>query len=240
MEDIDNNIARKVLMEYLKISGREDFISPLTGNYTNDLFVNYAQVKGLRDEDIFLSLFVKYKFNYSYSIMNGMCYLFGKGSVVERVNPFDWPGMISVDKDNNKYILHTLIGDIEVYKASEIFSGTNSSFIFKKKLVHQCFSRTYDFVKKNKDFNAVVSLLDGPFRGGYYHAYAVNGNTLVDPAVNTIYIDPKVIAKLYKGKEIIRLSYDEISDRFSKIKKMKPDIDNGCILSDVALPNIFR
>ena len=86
-------------------------------------------------------------------------------------------------------ILETTVGTIRLGKASEYFKDTKSSYIFNKKLAGECFDRTLEFVRENEEYDAIVSYVPNIFVGGHYHAYAKCGDTIVDPASNTIYFD---------------------------------------------------
>lgn len=232
----DEYVAKKVLNEFIKRSKRNDLSIYVTGYSITDLYEMYAYIRGSRDEGLFLSILNKYHFNYSYSVLNSIGSLLGKDM---DDNPLEWPGIINYDNDGAKYILHTLIGDIEVFKASELFKNTSCSYIFDKELTHQCFYRTYDFVKENNDYDLVSSLISNSFRGGFYHAYARKGDILVDPAINAIYFNRDTISKLYKGMIIDRMSYSIVKEKFDGIKH-RSNMDDTSTLIETLLPNLYR
>lgn len=226
--------AKQLLKEYIKITGRE-YITPYNNSYVEALLVNYIESIGTKDQIVFDTLLKEYRYDYTFSVINSLSYLFGKGKVVENIDPLVFPGIKGIKKiKESLYEIDTEIGTFEVYKASEFFKDTNSNYIFRKKRVHQCYNRTYDFVKKNRDFLAVVTEMPSAFFNGYYHAYAIKDDLLVDPAINCMLINRKYIDRIYHGEIITRLSYKEIEDRFTKMKNDNPELDNGSILYEVA------
>ena len=79
-----------------------------------------------------------------------ICYLIKKRTVL-------CPGMISEEHNESLYTLKTKIGTINVYKASEVFKNSKSSYIFNRRLLKWCYERTFDFLKENRDYKAALS-----------------------------------------------------------------------------------
>lgn len=209
-------IAKKVL---LKLS-KKDLPYPIIEQFSESLLYNYFYLKGTEYEMEFNELLNLYKFNYSMSIHNAIYYLLAtKNEYTNCINPLKWPGVYEIYIIDSKYVLKTIMGEIEVYKASEQFSTINSRYIFDRKLMGKCYERTYDFVKENKDYQVILSYMPNFFCGGNYHAYLEKGNQVLDIASNALYSSKESISKIFRGEEIAKLSYHQIEKKFSYIKK---------------------
>ena len=147
----NEEIANNLIKDYLRITGKK-YLNYETGCYAEDIIYEYFLVHKTDDERVLLDLFRKYNFNYSMSIHNAIYYLLATDKEYDSsITPNDWPGINNIEQDKTKYNLDTVLGNIEVYKASEIISSN----IFSKNLMGYCYDRTYDFLKENKDYKAI-------------------------------------------------------------------------------------
>lgn len=132
-EHIENNIAMVILLDYLKKSSEHKLPYPNTGNFIEDIFQNYFKVKKTSNEKILIELMEEHKFKYSSSIHNAIYYLLGKKDELSElyIDPSLWPGVNEINNKNNKMVLNTILGTIEVFKASKLFEKDNK-YIFQK------------------------------------------------------------------------------------------------------------
>lgn len=231
----DNLIAEQFMLKYLE---RTDKITSLhlTGISIEDLLYKYFELKGTEDEKVFLELLNSYKFNYSMSIHNSIYYLLAnEREYVDEIDPLLWPGVNDIKKDKQKYTLNTILGTIEVYKASDILFDSKSYHIFKKDLMGQCYERTYDFLRENKDYRAVLSYMPNFFYGGHYHAYLEKNDEVLDIASNAVYYDKQSISKILCGEILARLTYKQVQQKFNTIKNTTPNINSKNKLLTLAL-----
>ena len=129
-----------------------------------------------------------------------------------------------INHTNDCYTVETNIGTINVAKASVLFSGTTSAHIFQKPLMGECYARSYDFLKENRDYHAVLSYMPNFFYGGHYHAYLEKDSKTLDIASNAFYESKESADKVLNGKIIAKLSYEEVERQFKKVKKLSPEI----------------
>lgn len=231
----DNLIAKQFISEYLEKTCKNELFSQ-TGNPIDDLLYEYFLLKGTKDEKVFLELLNFHNFNYSMSIHNAIYYLLAtEREYVHTIDPLLWPGVNNIKKDKSKYILNTILGVIEVYKASEILSGSDSYHIFKKNLMGQCYERTYDFLRENKDYKAVLSYIPNFFYGGHYHAYLEKDNEVLDIASNAIYYSKQSTNKILNGEIIAQLTYKQVQQKFNTIKNTTSNINSRNKLLTLAL-----
>lgn len=217
----NEQIAKRVLLELSK----KDLPYPIIEEFSESLLYNYFYLKGTEYEMEFNELLNLYNFNYSMSIHNAIYFLLAtENEHVDCIDPLKWPGVHEIHMVDSKYVLKTIMGKIEVYKASEQFQSTNSKYIFDKKLMGKCYERTYDFVKENRDYQVLLSYMPNFFYGGSYHAYLEKDNQVLDIASNALYSSKESISKIFRGEEIARLSYPQIEKKFSYIKKRIPRI----------------
>jgi len=215
-----------------------------TGSPDVDILYIYYQVKDTEDEKILLDLLYKYDFEFSSSIHNAMYYMLVKktefsdlffsqvfGITNESLSPKMWPGVIDFINDGSYYEVKTNLGQIKVYKANEIISSP----IFDKMLMNQCYERTYEFLKENKDYNAVISLMPDFFEGEHYHAYLEKNGHILDIASNAYYEDQKSIDTIFCGEELARLSYEEVEDEYLKLKRIYPNLSERSKLHSLAV-----
>lgn len=223
----NNVIAEKVLSEYLDKIEKSDISYRITGNFIEDLIYNYFLIKGTKNEKEFNEILNSYNFNYSMSIHNAIYYLLAtEREYVDNINPLLWPGVKEINKCDSKYILNTVLGKIEVYKASEFFANSSYYHIFNKKLMGECYERTYDFLRENKDYQAVLSYMPDFFEGGNYHAYLKKDGQVLDIASNAIYFSKDSIDKIFCGETIAELSWKQVQKKFNVIKNTTPMISS--------------
>lgn len=230
-------IAQEFISHYLENIGENRLIYQ-TGNSVEDLLYEYFSIKGKDNEKekIFVNLLNSYNFNYSMSIHNAIYYLLAtEREYVDSINPLLWPGIENVNRFESKYILETILGPIEVYKASEIFSDSPSYHIFNKDLMGQCYERTYDFLKENRDYQAVLSYMPNFFYGGHYHAYLEKDNEVLDIASNACYYSQESIDKILCGEILAKLTYKQVQQKFNLIRNTVPNINSRQKLLTLAL-----
>lgn len=135
-----------------------------------------------------------------------------------------WPFVSSVKKSDSLYTLDTSRGTINVYKASDIFKNSEYSYIFERPLKGNCFARSLDFLKANRDYKAVLSYDSNLFSGGHFHAYLENGEETLDIASNALYSSKIEKDKVLTGEIIKKVTYDEVIDFFNKILEEIPSL----------------
>ena len=153
------------------------------------------------------------------SIHNAIYYLLAtEKERFDKIDPMLWPGVKSIKKSESKYILETILGTIEVYQASKMFMDSPSSIIFNKTLMGQCYARTYDFLKENNDYKAVLQYMPNFFYGGHYHAYLEKNKQVLDIASNAFYSSKDSINKILCGEVLAKLTYKQVRQKFREIK----------------------
>lgn len=234
-EQKNNLIAEGFISKFLEMTYRNELLYQ-TGNPIEDLLYEFFSLKGTEFEKVFLDLLNSYNFNYSMSIHNAIYYLLATDREYDNaINPLLWPGINDIKSDESKYILNTILGTIEVYKASEILSRSKSYHIFEKDLMGQCYDRTYDFLRENNDYRAVLSYMPNFFYGGHYHAYLEKDNEVLDIASNALYYSEQSINKILCGKILAKLTYKQVKQKFNTIKNTVPSIGSKNKLLTLAL-----
>lgn len=236
--DANNKIALIILKE-LQAQGHDVHL-PWAESYALKYLMNYyLQVRTTDLVNDLIALFSKYHINYSTTIVNGIYYLLDKTSRIDiGVDYSFWPGINEINKVNNEFILETKIGTIKVAQASQILR--DSEFILSDKLAGHCFARTFEFVRFNPEYKAVIVNTPYIFRDSYYHAYAANGKDVFDLAANAYFNDPESIEKLYKGEVIVEYSYPEIMRETRKLQRIVPNINNTTKLYNLAMYNDMK
>lgn len=231
----NNLIATELISEYLKIVGKNE-LSCQTGDPIEDILYEYFSIKGTEEEEIFIKLLNSHNFNYSMSIHNAIYYLLAtEKEHVNAVNPLFWPGVNSVAKSESQYILDTVLGSIEISQASEIFSSSPSSHIFNKILMGKCYERSYDFLRENRNYQAVLSYMPNFFYGGHYHAYLEKDGKVLDIASNAFYSSKESSDKILCGEVIKKLTYKQAKQKFETIKNTTSNINSQQKLLTLAL-----
>lgn len=192
-------------------------------NSLNSLLYNYFYLKRKNKHKLLEEILNKYNINYNSSIHNAIYDL-----LIDNENrAMLWPGVISIENNGFLYQLKTIIGNINVYKASEIFANDKSSYIFKRPLRGNCFARSLDFIKENRDYKVVFSYDDDIFIGGHFHAYLEKNGITLDIASNALYKSKEEKDKVFKGEIISKLTYDEAIDSFNKVLEEVPNLDSN-------------
>ena len=231
----DDAIAENFIDEYLGTAPKS-FLLWAFQPHIEYLINEYFEVKGTKAEEYFIKLLNSYNFDYSMSIHNAIYYLLAtEKEKNSSVNPASWPGVYEIKSENPKYTLKTILGTIEVYKASEILKDFPSIHIFSKPLMGQCYERTYDFLKENNDYKAVLSYMPNFFYGGHYHAYLERDDTTLDIASNALYTDHSSANKILCGDIIAKLTYKQAKQKFKTIKNTIPNIKQNQKLLTLAL-----
>lgn len=235
-ENKNSLIAKEVLLKYLEKIKETELPYQITNNAINSLIYNYFYIKDSDNESKINEILNLYNFNYSMSIHNAIYYLLAtEREYVDCIDPLSWPGVKEINISDSKYSLNTILGNIEVYKASEIFSSTSSEYIFNKNLMGECYGRTYDFLKENRDYHAVLSFMPHFFYGGHYHAYLEKDGNVLDIASNAFYDSKYSIDKIFCGEIIAKLSYTQVQKKFKMLKKTTPKISSKPKLLTLAL-----
>ncbi|MDE6142228.1 MAG: hypothetical protein K2G03_06455 [Bacilli bacterium] len=206
------------------------------GSHVEYLLHEYFEIKGTKNEEDFIKLLNKYNFDYSMSIHNALYYLLATDNEKDdSVDPASWPGVHEITSKDHKYTLNTVLGTIEVYKASEVLRDSPSIHIFDKTLMGECHERSYDFLKENHDYQAVLSYMPNFFYGGHYHSYLEKGNTILDIASNALYTDSSSANKILCGDVITKLTYKQVKQQFQHIRNIVPNINTRQKLLTLAL-----
>lgn len=231
----DNLIAETFISRYLEEMHKTE-LSYQIGTPIEKLLYEYFLIKGTKNEKIFLNLLNSYNFNYASSIHNAIYYLLATDrEYVENVNPLLWPGINNIKKDESKYILNTILGIIEVYKADEILFDSDSYHIFEKDLIGHCCERSYDFLRENKDYKVVLSYMPNFFYGGHYHTYLESDNGVLDIESNALYCSKQSIDKILCGEILAKLTYKQVNKKFKTLINTAPNIKQKNKLLTLAL-----
>ena len=217
-------IAARVLNKFfIKTSGVQMSLLKLKEPLGN-LFMEYAANKGTKNEEVFNELLKDNGFNWQFSIHSAIYDLLTlEEDSLEGRTPLDWPGINNIEGNNNHYTLNTVLGDIEVYKASEIFKNTKHYHIFKKELAKNCYFRTYDFLSESDEYKAVLSHQPSAFHNGHYHSYLENDEAVLDIATNALYYSKESAAKVLTGEKLATLSYEQVNQEFASLKDSLPE-----------------
>lgn len=224
-------IAKKAILEYLKQVNKDD-MQLRTSNAMDNLLLEYFAKKETPDEKILLDILNEFNFNYSMSVHNAIYYLLStENDDYMSVNPLSWPGVYSIQKNDSKYKLETILGSIEVYKANEILDSS----VFDKQLMGQCYERTYDYIKENNQARAIISYMPNFFYGGHYHAYVKNEDSILDIAANALYYKKEYADKILCGDKLLELSYKQVKKKYQTIKHTTPQLSDKNKLLTLAL-----
>ena len=193
------------------------------------LLKTYVIVKEINDEKAERLLTMLMEANdicYPYGIREATGRLMAKSnSHLSYLSPTLLPGVKQISQDGELYQLDTKIGTIHIRKASDVFQNTNSSYIFERTLLQECYARSFDFLKQNQDtYRVVLSYLPTFFTTGYYHAFLTNVTEVLDIASNAFYPDKKEAEKMFRGNTLGVLSYEEVTKLEQELlEKMYPN-----------------
>lgn len=215
----------ELLREYIDIVGDEILeYFYCTANLEVFLIRLYAELKNKTEGQILEKILEKYNLKYTSTIHNATRHMLGHeiDYGISRIDPINFPGVYNIEKKDSNYIMHTKIGKIKIYNASEVFKNHKSARIFTLPLPNQCYARTYDFVKMNSDSSvAVLSYMPNPISGGYYHAYIEREDDIIDIAANAYYSSKEEAYKLLNGKILGRYTLEEIEEFYRPFKYEK-------------------
>lgn len=232
---INEAIAEDFIKEYLGFASKSFFLWAI-GSHIEYLVHEYFEVKGTKTEEDFIKLLNTYNFDYSMSIHNALYYLLAtENELDDSVDPASWPGVYEITSQDPKYTLNTVLGTIEVYKASEVLKDSKSIRIFDKPLMGECHERTYDFLKENHDYQAVLSYMPNFFYGGHFHSYLEKDNITLDIASNALYTSPESASKILRGDIIAKLTYKQAKQKFKQIRNLVPNVKPNQRLLTLAL-----
>lgn len=212
-EKIEDQIAQNIL---IKFCGLCHLDATQVETDMRSLLKTYVIVKEINDEKAERLLTMLMEANdicYPYCIREATGRLLAKSnSHLSYLSPTLLPGIKQISQDGELYQLDTKIGTIHIRKASDVFQNTNSSYIFERTLLQECYARSFDFLKENQDtYRVVLSYLPTFFTKGYYHAFLTNGTEVLDIASNTFYPDKKEAEKMFCGNTLGVLSYEEVT-----------------------------
>ena len=185
MREADKQVLEQVLMYFKHLAIRYNLPYKELTKLQDTFIYNYVELSKYQKDEV--SLLLKQKNCNQQALLNECIYEALSSNPL--INIKDVPLINKATNDKDKMILETTFGTIRLGKASEYFKDTKSSYIFNKKLTGECFDRTLEFVKENKEYDAIVSYVPNIFVGGHYHAYAKCNDTIVDSASNAIYFD---------------------------------------------------
>lgn len=221
----DAFVAGQVLEQFLKITNKKDLLIDI-GDELDTLVTLCFKSKGTEYENTLYELLHEYNYNFSLSIRNAIYYLLAnRKDYNEHIRPELWPGVNGIDIISSKYKLYTMIGDVEVYRASSMFSGPSRK-MFSKNLMRLCHERSLEFLKKNRDYKVILSCMPNFFCGESYHSYLENGDQVLDIAANAFYESHEYADKILCGRKLAELTYDEVVSEFESLKSAIPKLPN--------------
>ena len=225
-EKIENQIAQEILIKFYDLCHLD--ATQVEPNMRS-LLKTYVIVKEINDkkaERLLTMLMEANDICYPYCIREATGRLMAKSnSHLSYLSPTLLPGVKQISQDGELYRLDTKIGTIHIRKASDVFQNTNSSYIFERTLLRECYARSLDFIKENQDtYRVVLSYLPTFFTTGYYHAFLTNGTEVLDIASNTFYPDKGEAEKMFCGNTLGVLSYEEVIELEQKLlEQMYPN-----------------
>lgn len=229
----NSKIAEDFIIKYLSTAPKTSLSYP-SASPTEYLLQEYFSIRGTEQEEEFIKLLNTFNFNYSMSIHNAIYHLLSNDS--DEIDDFTlWPGVYEISSNEPKYTLHTILGEIEVYKASEVLADSPSIHIFDKPLSGQCYERSYDFIRENRDYKAVLSYMPNFFYGGHYHAYLERENETLDIAANAIYTSPSSANKILCGDILAKINYKQAEHKYKVLKNLEPRLPSNKKLYTLAL-----
>ena len=215
-KDMNNLVAEFILDECKELKPFNIHAKDAVGK----LFLYYFLLKKVNNHHELDKILSNYSLNYTSVIHNAIYDMLEDNPVTVL-----WPFVSFVEKCGSFYTLNTCRGSINVYKASDIFKNSKSSYIFKRQLKEKCFARSFDFLSENRDYKAVLSYDDNLFVGGHFHAYLEKEDITLDIASNALYKSREERDKVLKGEIITKLTYEEATDSFNKVLEEVPDLD---------------
>lgn len=222
-------ICEEVVSKYLESKYNDGILYSRTQDSINDLLTAYFLSKGTENHLLLEKIMQDYNFNYSATIRNAITIMFGRDSELSgrKSNPVDWPGMVSVVHEDNICRLDTTLGMVSIAKASPLFIKDDVHCVFYNHLVSECFIRSYEFAAfKKDDCRVVLSYLPNLFYSGHYHAYLELNDSVLDIAANCLYFSMEDSNKILNGRIVKKMSYGEIEEEYSDLKRRYPDLSD--------------
>lgn len=201
----------EIILRELNLENKTDY------NHYREIY--YYQKEKRKEIKMILE---EYHINYSYDIWDGIRYQLRtlQDKIYNPCNSLSsFPGINTFYKKGKSYIFETELGEITVKKATETLKEKS----LKKTLWCHCYARTYDLLKENPNYKAILTYLKFPFCRGFYHAYIESEDFILDPATNTFYIDKEDAKKILQGKTIADATLEELLENFEKMKQQYAD-----------------
>ena len=228
--DKAEDIAKEIVEKYLDSINEKQIDGGPT--YIDAILIEYQRVRGTKKEEILTKLLDEYHMRYHAAVREAIHHILTKEDErVPNIKGKNMPGIISVKKEGKKYKIDTKIGQIEVYKATDVLSSP----VLEKLLKGQCYDRTYDYIKENPQYNAVVSYLPFFFEGGVYHAYAKNKDYILDIAANAFYEDLESANKVLNGEIVADLTLKEVKSKIKVLRRTIAELPKESPLLSVGL-----
>lgn len=211
----ENRKALSVLRKAKKMISKKEIEDNYIYGNIDWLLRVYFNLKGTEKGEFLEKIMLENGLNLSPSFHNAIYHLLGNEAdyIGIRVEPTKFIGVDEVVSNGIKHMLHTKMGKIEVYNATEVFKCDKSGFIFKRQLPRLCYARTYDFIKMNPDSSrAVIMKMPNFFYDGHYHAYIERQDDVIDIAANAYYSSLEEASKVLNGEVVGKYTFDEIQD----------------------------
>ena len=210
----ENRKAHSVLRKAAKVVGKKEMQDAYIFGDINWLLKLYFNLKGTKKGEVLEKIMIENGFNISPSIHNAIYHLLGNEAdyVGTRIEPTKFVGVDHINSNGTHHVLHTRIGKIEVYNATEVFKNDISKDIFKLQLPRLCYARAYDFVKVHPETKAVIMKMPNFFYDGHYHVYVEREDDVIDIAANAYYSSLEEASKVLNGEVIGKFTYEEIED----------------------------
>ena len=141
-----------------------------------------------------------------------------------------WPGVNSIENNGPLFKVDTVLGTINVYKASEIMANK----IFDQSLCGRCFEVSEEYVTENPEYKVVLSYMPYAFIGGDYHAYLKRDSEVLDLASNALFTDSSADL-LYPRCPIKELSLDEMNSTYENLKLQDSEVEEDYKLHVLAV-----
>lgn len=199
--------------------------------HSNNIFSCQKELQNTEFEPYFNALLQKNNLRYSTTIREAIIYLLSKKEELDYpLNPVYFPGIIRITQANNAFKIDTIMGEIYVKNATSIFENSSSSNIFQKTLTGCCYTRSYEFLEENKEYQVIFSWMPNLFAGGHYHVYLKNKASVLDIASNAYYENYTYQIPL-TGKKFKIATFEEIQKDLQDIPKNLPWNDKLFLLS---------
>lgn len=217
---VEEIIAQEIIKEYLLFYPFALNQNQQTINKMQSLFEYYHDAKLCGSTVVFDSLLKKNRFNYSLSIKTAIFALLNNFLDYNQIRAINYPGVYDIKKEGSLYTLDTCLGKLKVYKASEEID----SYILKQQLSRLCYQRSYEFMKQNQEYEAILSYIQNFFIGGHFHVYLKNNEQVLDIASNALYEDLLSASKILNGQTLAQKNYEEAMEEISDLCVLVPKL----------------